>query len=260
VTISRRDFDAVIFDTDGVITKTAVVHEAAWKRLFDAYLLARAARTGEPFQLFTEDDYLLYVDGRPRYDGVFTFLHSRGITLPYGDPSDPPDKETVCGLGNRKDEYFLRHIREHGVEAFDSSIAFIRALRAAGVKTGVISASRNVIAVLEAANAADLFDARVDGIVAAELGLPGKPDPATLLETARRLGAPPERTAVVEDAIVGVEAGRAGGFGLVIGVNRSEEAGALLANGAGVEVADLSELAVDFGFGQDVQKPETPKG
>jgi len=244
VTISRRDFDAVIFDTDGVITKTAVIHEAAWKRLFDAYLLERAARTGEPFQPFTDDDYRRCVDGMPRYDGVVCFLDSRGIALPYGDPSDPPDKETVCGLGNRKDEYFLRHIREHGVEAFDSSIAFIRALRASGVKTGVFSASRNVIAVLEAANAADLFDARVDGIVASELGLPGKPDPATLLETARRLGAAPERTAVVEDAIAGVEAGRAGGFRLVIGVNRSEEAGALLANGATVEVVDLSELAV----------------
>ena len=244
VTISRRDFDAVIFDTDGVITKTAVVHEAAWKRLFDAYLRERAARAGETFRPFTDDDYLRCVDGMPRYDGVVCFLDSRGIALPYGDPSDPPDKETVCGLGNRKDEYFLRHIREHGVEAYPSSVAFIRALRAAGVKTGVFSASRNVIAVLEAANAADLFDARVDGIVAAELGLPGKPDPATLLETARRLGAPPERTAVVEDAIAGVEAGRAGGFRLVIGVNRSQEAGALLANGAAVEVADLSELAV----------------
>jgi HAD superfamily hydrolase (TIGR01509 family) len=244
VNISRRDFDAVIFDTDGVITRTAVVHEAAWKRLFDAYLLDRAARTGEPFQLFTEDDYRQYVDGRPRYDGVFTFLHSRGISLPYGDPSDPPDKETVCGLGNRKDEYFLQHIREHGVKPYPSTVDFIRALRAAGVKTGVFSASRNVVAVLEAAGAADLFDARVDGIVAEELGLPGKPDPATLLETARRLGAAPERTAIVEDAIAGVEAGHAGGFRLVIGVNRSEEAGALLANGATVEVADLREVAV----------------
>jgi HAD superfamily hydrolase (TIGR01509 family) len=244
VTISKRDFDAVIFDTDGVITRTAVVHEAAWKRLFDAYLLDRAARTGEPFQLFTEDDYRQYVDGRPRYDGVFTFLQSRGLSLPYGDPSDSPDKETVCGLGNRKDEYFLQHIREHGVEAYPSTVAFIRALRAAGVKTGVFSASRNVVAVLEAAGAADLFDARVDGIVAEELGLPGKPDPATLLETARRLGAAPERTAIVEDAIAGVEAGHAGGFRLVIGVNRSEEAGALLANGATVEVADLREVAV----------------
>jgi len=244
LTISRRDFDAVIFDTDGVITKTAVVHEAAWRRLFNAYLLDRAARTGEPFLLFTHHDYLLYVDGRPRYDGVFTFLQSRGITLPYGDPGDPPGRETVCGLGNRKDEYFLRHIRERGVEAYPSSIAFVRALRAAGVKTGVFSASRNIVAVLEGAGAADLFDARVDGIVASQLGLPGKPDPATLLETARRLGAGPGRTAVVEDAIVGVEAGRAGGFRLVIGVNRSEEEGALLANGADVEVADLSEVAV----------------
>jgi alpha,alpha-trehalase len=247
VNISRRDFDAVIFDTDGVITRTAVVHEAAWKRLFDAYLLDRAARTGEPFQLFTEDDYRQYVDGRPRYDGVFTFLHSRGISLPYGDPSDPPDKETVCGLGNRKDEYFLQHIREHGVRPYPSTVAFIRALRAVGVKTGVFSASRNVVAVLEAAGAADLFDARVDGIVAEELGLPGKPDPATLLETTRRLGAAPERTVVVEDAIAGVEAGHAGGFGLVIGVNRSEEPGVLLANGATVEVTDLSELAVKEG-------------
>jgi HAD superfamily hydrolase (TIGR01509 family) len=244
VTISRREFDAVIFDTDGVITRTAVVHEAAWKRLFDAYLLDRAARTGEPFQLFTEDDYRQYVDGRPRYDGVFTFLQSRGLSLPYGDPSDPPDRETVCGLGNRKDEYFLQHIREHGVKPYPSTVDFIRALRAAGVKTGVFSASRNVVAVLEAAGAADLFDARVDGIVAEELGLPGKPDPATLLETARRLGAAPERTAIVEDAIAGVEAGHAGGFRLVIGVNRSEEAGALLANGATVEVADLREVAV----------------
>jgi len=247
VNISRRDFDAVIFDTDGVITRTAVVHEAAWKRLFDAYLLDRAARTGEPFHLFTEDDYRHYVDGRPRYDGVFTFLQSRGLSLPYGDPSDPRDKETVCGLGNRKDEYFLRHIREHGVKPYPSTLDFIGALRAAGLKTGVFSASRNVVAVLEAAGAADLFDARVDGIVAEELRLPGKPDPATLLETARRLGVAPERTAVVEDAIAGVEAGRDGGFGLVIGVNRVnrlQEPGVLLANGATVEVTDLSELAV----------------
>ncbi len=250
MTISRRDFDAVIFDTDGVITRTAVVHEAAWKRLFNAYLLDRAARTGEPFRLFTEDDYRQYVDGRPRYDGVFTFLHSRGISLPYGDPSDPPGEETVCGLGNRKDKLFLHHVREHGVEPYPSTVDFIRALRAAGLKTGVFSASRNVVAVLEAAGAADLFDARVDGIIAEELGLPGKPDPATLLETARRLGAAPERTAVVEDAIAGVEAGRDGGFGLVIGVNRVnrlQEPGVLLANGATVEVADLSELAVKDG-------------
>jgi len=245
VTLSPRDFDAVIFDMDGVVTKTAVVHEAAWKQLFDDYLRQRAARDGTPFLPFTSDDYRRYVDGMPRYDGVARFLASRGVTLPYGDPGDPPDRETVCGLGNRKDEHFLRHIRERGVEAYPSTVALIRDLRARGLKTAIFSASKNCDAILRAAGVGDLFDAKVDGIVAAELGLPGKPDPATLIEAARRVGATPERAAVVEDAIAGVQAGRAGGFRLVIGVNRALAAGALLTSGATVEVSDLSEVAVE---------------
>ena len=239
--------DAVVFDTDGVLTDTAVVHAAAWKRLFDQYLEGRAARLGEPFRPFTPSDYLRHVDGRPRYDGVAAFLASRGIALTWGDPADPPGRETVCGLGNAKDRYFAAHLREHGARAFPASAALVRRLRAAGVRTAVVSASRNMLAVLASAGLHGLFDAEVDGVEAARLGLAGKPDPALFLEAARRLGVAPARAAVVEDALAGVEAGRRGGFGLVIGVDRSGQGAALAERGAEVVVDDLGRLAVEGG-------------
>jgi beta-phosphoglucomutase family hydrolase len=242
--------DAVVFDTDGVLTDTASVHSAAWKRLFDEYLQQRAERLGEPFRPFEELDYLRHVDGKPRYDGVAGFLASRGITLPWGDPSDAPSHQTVCGLGNSKNRYFLAHLREHGVHAFPSSVAFVRELGANGVRTAVVSASRNMRAVLDAAGMRQLFDVEVDGVDAARLGLAGKPDPALFLEAAGRLGVPPARAVVVEDALAGVEAGRRGGFGMVVGVDRGGQAAELAARGADVVVDDLGRLGLDGGGGE----------
>jgi beta-phosphoglucomutase family hydrolase len=241
--------DAVVFDTDGVLTDTASVHAAAWKRLFDEYLRQRADRLGEPFRPFEEVDYLRYVDGKPRYDGVAGFLASRGIALPWGDPSDPPGQETVCGLGNGKNRYFLEHLREHGVAAFPSSVAFVRKLGANGVRTAVVSASRNMRAVLDAAGIRGLFDVEVDGVDAARLGLAGKPDPALFLEAASRLEVAPARVAVVEDALAGVEAGRRGEFAVVVGVDRVGQAAELAARGADVVVDDLGRLGLDGATG-----------
>jgi trehalose 6-phosphate phosphatase len=237
--------EAVVFDTDGVLTDTASAHGAAWKRLFDEYLKLRATRLGEPFRPFTEVDYLRHVDGRARYDGVAGFLASRGIELPWGDPTDPPDRETVCGLGNAKDRYFVTHLRDHGAKAFPTSVAFVRRLRESGLRTAVVSASRNMVAVLESAGLRDLFDAEVDGVEAERLGLAGKPDPALFLQAARRLGVAPARAAVVEDALAGVEAGRRGRFAVVVGVDRGGQAAALAEGGADVVVADLGELALE---------------
>jgi trehalose 6-phosphate phosphatase len=237
--------EAVVFDTDGVLTDTASVHAAAWKRLFDEYLKLRAARRHEPFRAFEEADYLAHVDGRARYDGVAGFLASRAITLPWGDPADPPDRETVCGLGNAKDRFFVAHLRDHGATAFPTSVAFVLRLRERGLRTAVVSASRNMVAVLESAGLRGLFDAEVDGVEAGRLGLAGKPDPALFLEAARRLGVSPGRAAVVEDALAGMEAGRRGRFGAVVGVDRGGQAAALAERGADVVVADLGELALD---------------
>ena len=237
------DLDAVIFDMDGVVTETAVVHAAAWKKLFDAYLRARAEETGEAFVPFDEHaDFERYVDGKNRYDGVRSFLESRGITLPDGSPDDPAGSDTVCAMGNDKDNYFLADVRQNGVRAYESTVRLLHDLRARGVKIGLVSASRNAEEVLGAAGVIDLFDARVDGVVAAEMNLRGKPDPATFLEAARRLGVDPARAAVVEDALAGVAAGRAGHFGLVVGVARGGQDEALRDAGAGVVVADLADL------------------
>jgi alpha,alpha-trehalase len=243
--------DAVIFDLDGVITDTASVHAAAWKRMFDQFLADRADREGEDQQPFSEDDYYLYVDGKPRYDGVESFLASRGISLPRGDPGDLPAAETACGLGNRKDELFLSQLRKEGVASFPSSIALLHGLRASGCRTAVISASRNCSNVLEAAGVAELFDAKVDGLDADELGLKGKPNPAVFLEAARRLEVEPARAAVVEDALAGVEAGRRGGFGLVIGVDRAGHAEELRERGADILVGDLGEVRITATRGND---------
>jgi beta-phosphoglucomutase family hydrolase len=246
VTIAAADFDAALFDMDGVITRTAVVHAAAWKQLFDEYREDRVRRGLPPFAPFDIDaDYRRHVDGRPRYDGVAAFLASRSIILPYGSRDDGQTAETVCGLGNRKDALFWDRVRRDGVEAYPSTRALIEEFRAAYVRVGVFSASRNAEAVLDAAGVRGLFDEKVDGVDADALGLRGKPDPAMLLELARRLNVDPARGVVFEDALAGVEAGRAGGFGLVVGVNRSSgAAGDLLAHGAHVEVADLAEVTL----------------
>ena len=243
--ISTGRFDAVIFDLDGVVTQTSAVHAAAWKRLFDGFLRERAAARGEPFTPFDlERDYRLYVDGKPRYDGVRDFLASRGIELPQGDPSDAAGSPTVCGLGNRKDEYFVAEVRENGVKTYPATVALIDELHRAGLGVGLMSSSRNTVMVLEATGLTGLFDQRVDGVVSDELGLAGKPDPAAYLETARRLGVEPPRAVVVEDALSGVEAGRRGGFGLVIGVDRLDQAAALLEHGADVVVPDLADVTL----------------
>ncbi len=228
VTLSPRDYDAFLFDLDGVLTKTASVHAAAWKKLFDGFLQERAARTGEAFLPFDIDaDYRRYVDGKPRYDGVAAFLESRGIELPLGTAEDGPGEQTVHGLGNLKDQYFTRRLAQQGVEVYDATIALVRTLRAQEIKTAVVSSSINCAAVLEAAGLAQMFDARVDGMDITRLGLDGKPAPDAFLEAARRLKVDPSRAVVVEDAIAGVEAGRAGRFGLVIGVDRIGQSQAL---------------------------------
>lgn len=243
--IDVSDTDAVIFDLDGVITKTEVVHNGAWEQLFNEYLEERAARTGGPFEAFAPSDYLAYVDGKPRYDGVASFLESRGIELDWGSPGDAPEAETVCGLGNRKNGYFLRRVAEDGVEAYSTSVALVKELQRQGIATALISASRNVSEVLAAAKLSDLFPVIVDGVVADELGIPGKPDPAVFLEAAARLGALPDRSAIVEDAQSGAEAGRAGRFQEVIGVDRGDQAAALATAGATVVVKDLGEIEVE---------------
>jgi trehalose 6-phosphate phosphatase len=240
-----QDFDAAIFDLDGVVTRTARVHAAAWKRLFDKYLHQRAAKTGEPFRPFDiERDYRPYVDGKPRYDGVASFLESRGIALPRGDPSDPPEHETVCGLGNRKDQYFHEILQKDGVEVFDSTVALIRRLRNRRIRTALVSSSRNARAVIKTAGLTDLFDVCIDGYDVARLGLRGKPEPDLFLKAAEDLGVQPERAIVLEDALSGVQAGRAGAFGLVVGVDRVGQASELKRNGADIVVADLADLHI----------------
>jgi alpha,alpha-trehalase len=235
---------AVVFDMDGVVTDTASVHAAAWKRLFDEFLLDRADDR-DPFVPFdTVADYLPYIDGKPRYDGVRSFLASRGITLPEGEAMDSPDRETVHGLGNRKDGYFMDRLRRDGARPYPSTVELVRRLSATGIGTAIISASRNMTEVLRSAGLADLFDVRVDGVLAERLGLPGKPEPAVFLEAARRLDAAPPVVAIVEDAVAGVEAGRRGGFALVIGVDRGGNRRSLIDAGADAVVADLSEVGL----------------
>lgn len=232
-----------LFDLDGVLTRTAKVHAAAWKEMFDDYLRRRAEREGVPFGPFDAvHDYDEYVDGRPREDGVRTFLASRGIRLPEGAPDDGPDRETVNGLGTRKNALVLRKIREVGVEAYEGSVAYVSAARDAGLRRAVVSSSANCRDVLAAAGIEDLFEERIDGIVAREQRLRGKPQPDTYLAAARALGAEPGAAAVFEDALAGVEAGRAGGFGLVVGIDRTGQAAELRRHGADIVVNDLAEL------------------
>ena len=240
--------NAVLFDVDGVVTDTAQAHAATWKRLFDAYLKQRADARGEAFEPFDIDrDYRAYVDGKPRYDGVRSFLESRGIDLAQGSEDDGPDEETVCGLGSRKNRYFHAWLEDHRIRAYPGTLAFIAALRKAGIRAAAFSSSRNAEAVLRNAGVLDLFDAKVDGSDMAELGLPGKPDPAILHEAAGRLGVAPGRAAVVEDAISGVEAGARGDVALVIGVDRGGQEEQLIKAGADLVVGDLAELALRDG-------------
>ncbi|GAA4445551.1 hypothetical protein GCM10023188_48910 [Pontibacter saemangeumensis] len=231
--LKEKNIKALILDMDGVITQTAKLHAAAWKRMFDDYLLQRGKEEGkiyEPLQIAT--DYRQYIDGIPRYDGVRNFLTSRGIVLPEGAAADVPGTETVAGLGNRKNLYFQELVQQGGVEAYADTVLFLKQKKAQGFRTAVISASRNCQAILAAAQLEELFEVRVDGVVAAELGLKGKPAPDIFLEAARQLGVPVHESAVFEDAISGVLAGKAGGFPLVVGINRTGQAKELTEHGA----------------------------
>jgi beta-phosphoglucomutase family hydrolase len=237
------EIKACLFDLDGVLTQTAKVHAAAWKQTFDEYLRQRAAKTGEQFKEFdAHDDYDEYVDGLPRYDGVRNFLKSRGIELPEGSPDDPPTAETICGIGNRKNELVLKLIKENGVEAYDGSVRYVKAVRDAGLHRAVVSSSANCKDVLIAAGIEDLFEARIDGQVADEQHLKGKPAPDTFLAGAKALGMSAAECTVFEDALAGVQAGRDGHFGYVVGVDRVGQADALREHGADVVVEDLAEL------------------
>jgi beta-phosphoglucomutase family hydrolase len=242
--ISRYRYDAVLLDLDGVITDTAGIHAACWKQMFDEYLQKRATQRGEAFHPFdVATDYRLYVDGKPRYDGVRDFLRSRGIQLAEGSPDDPPEAETVDGLGNRKNDLVNKIIEEKGVEPYEGSVTFIRRLRHQGFKIAVVTSSQNCTAVLKAAKLDHFFDLQVDGNVIHAEYLAGKPAPDTYLRAAQLLGVEPGRAVVIEDALSGVEAGAAGGFGLVIGVARKGNSEELQRHGAHLVVNDLGELA-----------------
>jgi beta-phosphoglucomutase family hydrolase len=241
--ISRDQYDAVLFDLDGVITNTAKLHAACWKQMLDEYLQKRATEGGEAFRPFDlANDYRLYLDGKPRFDGVRDFLASRGIQLPEGNSHDPPQTETVRGLGNRKNELVSDAIERIGVEAYEGSVRLIDQLRRDGFKIALVTSSENCTAVLKAAKLDSLFDVRVDGHMVETQDLAGKPAPDTFLMAAKLLGVEPRRAVVVEDAIPGVLAGRSGNFGLVIGVARKGDAEELKRQGAHVVVNDLGEL------------------
>jgi len=241
--MSKHHFDAVIFDLDGVITKTANVHSHAWKKMFDEYLHYREKKFGEPFAEFTSEDYLQYVDGKPRYDGVKSFLSSRNISIDFGTPEDDPKLETVCGLGNQKNNAFNDVLKSEGVEAYPSTVELLEQLKQDGVKIGVASSSKNCEAVLKAAGLMHFVQTRVDGVVSAELGLKGKPAPDIFVTAASNLGVEPDRAIVVEDATSGVQAGKNGNFGLVLGLAREDNVEALRANGADIVVKDLEEIS-----------------
>lgn len=245
ITLSPRDYDAFLFDLDGVLTQTARVHAAAWKKLFDSFLERQAKTIGKKFVPFDENtEYRLYVDGKSRYDGVASLIEARGIKLPWGTPDDAPGDESICALGNMKDEYFIAHLQKNGVEVFESAVALVRSLREHGIKTAVVSSSNNCAAVLDAAGITDLFDERVDGIEISLYKLNGKPAPDSFLEAAQRLKCEPARSVVVEDAISGIEAGRAGNFCYVIGVDHNDNPYSLREAGAHEVVSDLSQIQI----------------
>lgn len=244
---SKSNCDAVLFDLDGVITTTEKVHSACWKKTFDEFLRARASKKGENFVPFNEtDDYLEYVDGKPRYEGVRGFLLSRAIELPEGDTNSPPGEQSVFGLGNRKNQLFTETLEKELPGIYQTSVALARHLKKSGFRLAVVSSSRNCRAVMAAAGVEDLFEVTVDGVTAAEKGLRGKPEPDTFLEAASALGIKPARSIVIEDAAAGVAAGASGGFGMVIGVARKQNEEELFSSGADMVVSDLGE----FGFGE----------
>jgi beta-phosphoglucomutase family hydrolase len=234
---------ACLFDMDGVVTQTALVHAAAWKAMFDTFLRQRSEQAGEAFVPFDPvRDYDEYVDGKPRLDGTRSFLESRGIKLPEGSPDDPPGTPTIYGLSNQKNALVIEKLQADGVQVYEGSVRYIRQARAAGLRTAIVSSSANTVQVLDAARITDLFDARVDGLVAQQRHLAGKPAPDMFLTAARELGVSPSQAAVFEDALAGVAAGRAGGFALVVGVDRADQAEELRKHGAGIVVKDLAEL------------------
>jgi len=244
--MSNLSFEAVIFDLDGVVTKTALVHASAWKEMFDEYMRLREKRDGEPFKEFThEHDYLPYVDGKPRYKGVQSFLESRGINIPFGEADDDVDKETVCALGNRKNIKFREVLEINGVEVYQSTAHIIKELKDLGIRIGVASSSKNCLYILQSAGLEELFETRVDGVVSAELGLKGKPEGDIFVRAAENIGAKPERSIVVEDAVSGVQAGRNGGFGLVIGLAREGNEKDLEENGADVVINDFEGVDIE---------------
>jgi beta-phosphoglucomutase family hydrolase len=244
--VTKKRVKGVILDLDGVVTGTARVHSLAWESMFNNYLKEKADRDGTPFVPFDkEGDYLKYVDGKPRIKGVESFLESRGNQLPFGDYDDPPDKETVCGLGNRKNNDFQKILRKEGPDVFESTISFIKACRQRGIKIGVASSSRNCKLILELGNIEKYFETRVCGIVSRELNLKGKPDPDIFVLAAKNLGLQPHECVVVEDAISGVQAGVRGNFGLVLGVARKGNERELKLNGADIVVTDIREIDID---------------
>lgn len=243
IPINKIHFDAVLFDLDGVVTETAKVHAACWKKLFDDFLTEYFRQTDQPFIPFNiAEDYNRYVDGKLRQEGVISFLQSRGIHLPLGDPNDPVGQTTIWGLGNRKDNMFMTVLREKGVDILEDGMALVRYVRGKGLKAGIVSSSKNCQAVLKTANIEKFFDIRVDGITVEQLNINGKPAPDPFLKAAELLGVSPGRSVVVEDAISGVQAGRDGNFGLVVGVARKGDAKALRENGADIVVTDLRDF------------------
>lgn len=243
---TKLSFDAAIFDLDGVVTKTAVVHAAAWKEMFDEYLKLREQRDGEPFKEFTyEQDYLTYVDGKPRYEGVKSFLESRGIDIPFGESTDSVENETVCGVGNRKNIKFREVLEKDGVAVYPAAVELIKDLKAKGVRIGVASSSKNCQFILQSAQIEGLFETRVDGVVSVELGLKGKPNGDIFVKAAQNVGAVPSEAIVFEDAVSGVQAGKNGGFKLVVGIARENNEQELKSNGADVVVTSFEGVSVD---------------
>ncbi len=241
-----KQLEAVIFDLDGVITNTASVHSRAWKKMFDDYLKQRSEKTGEPFREFTkEGDYLPYVDGKPRYKGVQSFLESRGVDIPFGDTSDTPDMETCCGLGNKKNLEFNNIIENEGAEVYETTVTLLENLEKKGIKIGVASSSKNCEMILNSVNLMKYFMTRVDGVVSAELGLKGKPEPDIFTTACDNISANYKNSVVVEDAVSGVQAGHKGGFGLTLGVAREDNVEELKSNGADIVVTDLGEITID---------------
>lgn len=237
--LARSEFEAVIFDLDGVITQSAKVHAQAWKKLFDPFL-SKQGESGFDIQ----QDYYAYVDGKPRLEGIRSFLQSRGIQLDEGSPDDSEEQETIHGLAKRKNKLFLKYLNEKGIDAYQTSVELVKMLKTEGFKVAIISSSKNCKAILEKVGILDLFEAQVDGVKSQRLQLKGKPAPDIFLQAAKELGVLPKKVVVVEDSLAGVQAGKEGGFGLVIGVNRADQAEALAKKGANVVVSDLKEIKV----------------